>query len=156
SWEWLGFALPEATFRVRCSAGTYVRTLAHDLGAALGTGAALCSLRRTRSEPFSVERTVTLEDLDRLPASEVIAMAGIPIDEALAVLPAVVLDEAAARAIGAGARPAVAAADAAPLGAGPRSVVFRDGTGRSLALGELAADPARPGGALACPHVVFP
>jgi len=152
SWEWLLFDLPLARFRVRCSSGTYVRTLAHDLGAAVGTGGALATLRRLRSDPFGLERSVRMRDLHDQPADEVLAAAGIPLDEALAHLPAVAVDDAGAAALGAGGRPGVTSAGA-PVGAGPRSVVFRDGDGRALALGELLAAPE---GTLACPHVVFP
>jgi tRNA pseudouridine55 synthase len=155
-WEWLAIELPEARFRIRCSGGTYVRTLAHDLGRALGPGAALAMLRRTRSEPFDLERAVTTEDLDRLEPRQVLEQAGIPIDRALEILPAMVLDASAASALGVGGRPPVeldGAGAAPPIGAGPRSVVFRDAAGRALALGELMRDG---GTLLACPHVVFP
>lgn len=155
SWEWLDIRLPEATFRVRCSSGTYVRTLVHDLGLALGCGAALGALRRTRSEPFGIEQAITLAELDRSTPAEALARAGIPLDRALDVLPAVALDPEAAAALGAGGRPAVAPG-AAPLAGGPRSVVFRDASGAVLALGELAADPSDASRTLACPHVVFP
>ncbi|HEY4989480.1 MAG TPA: tRNA pseudouridine(55) synthase TruB, partial [Opitutaceae bacterium] len=47
SWELLRFASPHIDFRLRCTKGTYVRTLAHDLGAQLGCGAHLSALRRT-------------------------------------------------------------------------------------------------------------
>src|SRR5439155_4960361 len=66
TWEWLDFTLPTASFRLRCSGGTYVRTLAHDLGARLGTGAALETLRRLRSEPFGLERSLEWSELERL------------------------------------------------------------------------------------------
>jgi tRNA pseudouridine55 synthase len=155
SWEWLDVRIPEATFRVRCSSGTYVRTLVHDLGQALGCGAALGSLRRLASEPFTIEQAITLAELDTLTAGEALARAGIPLESALASLPAVTLDATAAATLGAGGRPAVAP-EGAPIAAGPRSVVFRDDTGAVLALGELAADPGEPGRALACPRVVFP
>lgn len=157
AWEWLGFALPEATFRVRVSGGTYVRTLAHDLGEALGCGAALKTLRRLRSEPFGIERAVTLADLDRLPAAEALAR-GVPLDEALAVLPAVTLDAEAVDRIGHGAQPVVSLSSApgTTLGAGPRSVVLRDTAGRALGLGELVAAPGEPGHAQVCPHALFP
>src|SRR5580765_7880236 len=62
-WEWLGFDRDRARVRVVCTSGTYVRTLAHDLGQRLGCGAALASLRRLRSEPFDVARAVSLRDL---------------------------------------------------------------------------------------------
>jgi tRNA pseudouridine55 synthase len=153
SWEWFGFALPDAQFRICCSGGTYVRTLAHDLGRALGTGAALAALRRTRSEPFGLERAIALEELERLDPAETFARAGIPIDRALEVLPAVAVDAGAAAALGVGGRPRIDRHEGAPVDGGPRSVVFRDATGGALALGELkSAGDAR----IACPHVVFP
>lgn len=52
-----------ARFRVRCSPGTYVRTLAHDLGRALGVGAHVSRLRRTRVGPFETSGAISLEDL---------------------------------------------------------------------------------------------
>ena len=155
SWEWLDFALPEASFRVVVSGGTYVRTLAHDLGQRLGAGGALRSLRRLRSEPFGLERTVALRDLDLLAPDEVLARAGVALAEALRVLPAVVLDGAAAEEWGLGRRPVVEAG-AAPLGAGPRSVAFFGPGGEPPALGELQPDPAGAGRARACPRVVLP
>ncbi len=153
-WEWLGFEGPDAAFRVRCSGGTYVRTLVHDLGVSLGCGAALAALRRTRSAPFGIEQACTWEDLGGLGAVELLGRHGIPLDRALEVLPAVTLDAVAAEALGHG-RGFAVAADSAPVGTGERSVVFRDASGRALALGGL-----RPGGfageALAAPRVVFP
>ena len=53
----------EYLLRVECSKGTYVRTLCHDLGAALGCGGCMCSLRRTRAAGFGLDRAVTLEAL---------------------------------------------------------------------------------------------
>jgi tRNA pseudouridine55 synthase len=153
-WEWLEMALPEARFRVRCSGGTYVRTLVHDLGAAVGVGAALTGLRRTRSEPFGLDRAVSLEELDRLTPAEVIEKGGTALDDALRVLPSVVLDESAAIEAGMGGHPLVPRGDA-PLAGGARSVVLRDQAGQALALGELTAAD-RSDHAIACPHVVFP
>jgi riboflavin kinase/FMN adenylyltransferase len=54
SWEVLRFASPHIDFRLRCTKGTYVRTLAHDLGAKLGCGAHLSALRRTATDKFTV------------------------------------------------------------------------------------------------------
>ena len=51
------------TFRCLCSKGTYIRTLCHDIGQALGCGAALYSLRRTMAAGFTLADTVTLEDV---------------------------------------------------------------------------------------------
>ncbi|MCL2003888.1 MAG: tRNA pseudouridine(55) synthase TruB [Oscillospiraceae bacterium] len=49
------------TVRIRCSAGTYVRSLIHDIGRELGSGAVMTALRRTRSGPFRVEDAVPVE-----------------------------------------------------------------------------------------------
>ena len=62
----LDFALPRVTFRLRCSKGTYVRTLCADIGRALGCGAHLADLRRTRSGEFSIEKALRLDDLLKL------------------------------------------------------------------------------------------
>jgi tRNA pseudouridine55 synthase len=56
-----------ARFHVDCSSGTYIRSLAHDVGRELALGAHLATLRRTRIGPFSLERARTLPALDALP-----------------------------------------------------------------------------------------
>jgi len=53
----------EWALRVDCSKGTYVRTLCHDIGAALGCGAVMTSLRRTAAGAFSIEQAVPLGDI---------------------------------------------------------------------------------------------
>lgn len=58
--------LPDISFTIRCSRGTYVRTVASDLGESLGTGAHLRSLRRVASGSFNLETAVTLEQLSAL------------------------------------------------------------------------------------------
>ena len=55
--------LPQAKILVDCSKGTYIRALARDLGEALGSGAFLHSLRRTRNGGFSIEQALGIEDL---------------------------------------------------------------------------------------------
>jgi len=67
-------------FRLACSSGTYARSLAHDLGRALGVGAHLCELRRTKIGPFEVARAVTVAQLDLLMQARV--QAGEGVDEA--------------------------------------------------------------------------
>lgn len=62
---------PELSFLVTCSAGTYVRTLAHDLGEALGVGAHLAELRRIANGPFAEDQAVPLERLHDASASDV-------------------------------------------------------------------------------------
>jgi tRNA pseudouridine55 synthase len=58
------YAPPEIGIEVRCAPGTYVRTLAHDLGERLGCGAHLSGLRRTRSEPFELAQALTPEECE--------------------------------------------------------------------------------------------
>lgn len=64
--EVVSFETPRLDLRVRCSKGTYIRTLAEDIGAALGTGAHLRGLRRTASGRFRIEDAVSLEALRQL------------------------------------------------------------------------------------------
>ncbi len=58
-----GRRLPTAMVRVACSKGTYIRALARDLGEALGSGAFLSSLRRTKNGGFGIEDAVSLEEV---------------------------------------------------------------------------------------------
>jgi len=58
-------ALPEIDFTVVCSKGFYVRTYAHDIGEALGCGAHLKNLRRTKSGRFSVDGAITVDELKK-------------------------------------------------------------------------------------------
>ena len=62
----LSFAPPMIGFRVVCSKGTYIRSLVSDIGEALGCGATLNSLRRTRIGTYRVEDAMTVEQLDKL------------------------------------------------------------------------------------------
>ncbi|MEI6826923.1 MAG: tRNA pseudouridine(55) synthase TruB [Desulfuromonadales bacterium] len=62
--ELLSFDLPLVAIRVVCSRGTYIRSLADDIGQRLGCGAALQELRRTASGPFRIENAVALADLE--------------------------------------------------------------------------------------------
>ena len=63
SFEVTGFDNPFVQFRVKSTKGTYVRTLAHDIGNDLGVGANLHDLRRTGSGPLSVDKTHTMEEI---------------------------------------------------------------------------------------------
>jgi len=107
----VSFEPPDATFRVTCSGGTYVRALAADVGAALGCGAHLTALRRTAIGPFQVEDAVPPER----PGPP------LPLDAALRHLPRLDLD----------ADEALAASHGRPLGpagiAGPYGVFDPDG-----------------------------
>ena len=69
--ELLECDLPRLRIRVRCSKGTYIRSLAHEIGEALDSGAHLTALRRTRSGGFTVENAWNLEDfLEKLQNAE--------------------------------------------------------------------------------------
>ena len=60
--EIVEYALPQVRIRVRCSKGTYIRSLAHEIGQALGSGAHLTALRRTRSGGFTLEKAYSLDE----------------------------------------------------------------------------------------------
>ena len=76
-----------------CSRGTYVRTVCHDLGHALGTCGHMGALLRTRSGPFTVERSCTVEELKALKEADRLQEALISCEEALIQYPALVLPE---------------------------------------------------------------
>jgi tRNA pseudouridine55 synthase len=91
-------APPRVVLDVQCSAGTYIRTLAQDIGAALGCGAHLTALTRTASGGFSLEQAHTLADLEALDASQRQTLL-LPADCLVAHLPAVQLEAADAEAL---------------------------------------------------------
>lgn len=64
------FALPDATFTVSCTKGTYVRTLCNDIGEKLGCGGHLAALRRIRSGRFDVKDAISMDELRTLPRSD--------------------------------------------------------------------------------------
>jgi tRNA pseudouridine55 synthase len=82
----------EATVVLHCSAGTYVRSIAHDAGQALRCGAFLKSLRRTASGDFKIERARTLEELAALAHEGRLQEALIPAAELLPAFPAELVD----------------------------------------------------------------
>lgn len=73
SFEITGENLPHVDFCVECSKGTYVRTLAHDLGRNLGPGASLTALRRIASGDHRIDNAVTLETLQAMSPAEISA-----------------------------------------------------------------------------------
>jgi tRNA pseudouridine55 synthase len=78
--------------KVQCSSGVYVRTLAHDIGQALGVGAHLAELRRTRVGHFQIERALTLNELGGLSREELRGALVSPFDM-LSHLPIIRLDD---------------------------------------------------------------
>lgn len=95
-------AAAEITVRVRCGSGTYVRTLVADVGDALGCGAALSRLVRTRVGPYDLAAAVPWSALGEPGAAEALSARILPPDSALGDRPAVSLDMAQARAFGHG------------------------------------------------------
>jgi tRNA pseudouridine55 synthase len=110
-----GDELLQAVVRVRCGKGTYVRTLAADLGRALGVPAHLAALRRTEAGPFGLEEAITLEDATQLASTDRSALHRrlVPLERALRSWPAVSLSPGAARDLGHG---QAVATDDAPAG----------------------------------------
>lgn len=88
-----GFGLWTLDFglKVSCSAGTYVRTLAEDIGKKLNTGAHLAALRRTRAGKFDIKDAVTLEKLEEIVAANELERVLISTNEAVSHLPEIEL-----------------------------------------------------------------
>lgn len=84
---------PVARLRAHCSGGTYMRSIAHDLGQALGCGAHLDALRRIASGEFELAQARTLEQLESLAAEERLFDALVPAGTMLPGFPAVFVDE---------------------------------------------------------------
>lgn len=92
SLELLSLELPLFHFRVRCSKGTYVRTLAEDIAIKLGTCAHLQSLRRLDVQPFQQQDMITLDELSALTEQGKAESALLPVDAGLVDWPVVTLD----------------------------------------------------------------
>jgi tRNA pseudouridine55 synthase len=126
------------TIAVRCSKGTYIRTLAEDIGRVLGCGASLAALRRTGSGPLSVDQAISLDALAALTEAEREALLRPP-DALLADWPSLSLDQAEAARFLSGLRRRVARADAPQLRVyGPQAQAFLGSA--HIAAGELIAD----------------
>ena len=87
----------EYEIHVECSSGTYIRTLISDLGEALGCGAVMTELRRTKANGFEIEKAVTLEELEEAVNSGRIEDVLIPVDKALEEYPVIKVSEAQAK-----------------------------------------------------------
>lgn len=98
-------SLPDIVFTVRCSKGTYVRTLADDIGTALGVGAHLTKLRRTASGCFIELKAITLEQLAATSPDELLQKRLISIRDALAGLAELELNESGCRRVSKGIAP---------------------------------------------------
>ena len=79
------------TIRVRCSKGTYVRTLCHDLGRALGCGGCMSSLRRTRAGSFTLAQAVTMQQVLDFAAGQDPQQLLMPVDAVFAAHPPLIV-----------------------------------------------------------------
>ncbi|MDZ4857990.1 MAG: tRNA pseudouridine(55) synthase TruB [Candidatus Hydrogenedentes bacterium] len=130
----LGYAPPDAAFRVRCTRGTYARALAYDVGEKLGCGATLASLRRTAVGKHTIERA---KPVDAFASPEDVAGSLLPVDDVLE-LPAVRVRKASRGAVIAGAtleRPDLVEECSIDKG----WVQVKSETGELLAMGEVHA-----------------
>ncbi len=135
--ELLDFAGERFTIRVACSKGTYIRSLAMDIGTALGCGAHLRGLRRTRIGPFDVADAVTLAQLEGCAIEDRDGLLA-PADALVAGFPAIVLDAEEARGLlqGRVLQPAASAGEGVVRVYGPQGFL---GLGQWQADGKLAA-----------------
>lgn len=90
----LGIELPSISLDIECSAGLYVRSIAHDLGARLGCGGHLAELRRVRAGGFTIEDAHSLEELSQAKQDGRLAEFLLPPERALLDWPAIHLDAA--------------------------------------------------------------
>lgn len=89
--------LARASFLVTCSAGTYVRTIAHDLGQALGVGGSLTALRRLATGGFTIDEAIPLDEVVALGERGALASRLVSVDDALRLVPSVTVDPATCR-----------------------------------------------------------
>ena len=141
-------SLPDFVIRVRCGKGTYIRSLAADIGARLGSGGALAALFRTRVGPYALEQAVPWSLLREARSGAQFWARVLPPDSALGHLPAVSVEDEEARRFSHGqAVPAPGCPDGAARVYAPGGLFLGVGrAGRDLVKPErlLHADPARP------------
>jgi len=123
----------DARLRVHCSGGTYMRSIAHDVGQALGCGAHLTELRRLASGEFEIDQARTLEQLAALAAEERLVDAFVPSEKLLPAFPSVFVDELTAAQVRHGRN-----FPASPFRAGPPAKYVKavTRTGALVAIGE--------------------
>lgn len=134
----LDWQTPYLTLRVRCSKGTYIRVLGEDIGAALGCGAHLQTLRRTQVGNLTIDAAMALEELAARQEQER-ASALAPVDALLTSFPAVQLPEALAKRFLHGQRLALGKENVAYPRDGGRVRVYRQENGALLGTGLMQA-----------------
>ena len=156
SWDDTDPDRPIAVVEVACSAGTYVRALARDLGAAVGSGAYLGALRRTRSGGFTESGAIALDEVRATAATGAAALAAVllPIDTGLERFPEVALsaEETAGVARGQFVRPAAGFAPGAERyrlrsAEGALAAIATDAGSGRLAPDKVLIEPVPAGGA---------
>jgi tRNA pseudouridine55 synthase len=118
--------------RVVCSAGTYIRTLAQDIGRKLKTGAHLSALRRTRAGKFRIEDSVTLEKLEEIASAGKLGEVFVSMNECVAHLPERKLNETELEEVKHGRKIA-----AQEIGAGAEFVRLTGNGGKLLGIGRI-------------------
>lgn len=94
------FADDLARFEIECSSGTYIRSIAHEIGQMLGCGSFLYSLTRTRIGSFSIDNAIKIENFENLPDEDKLTVPHfIALNEIVLNIPSIVLDNLQARKI---------------------------------------------------------
>ncbi len=134
--EMTRFEPPELDLAVVCSSGTYIRSIARDLGESLGVGAHLTALRRTAIGHFSVDEALTLDRLEQAAEALITPLA------ALAHLPRIAVSDAERALLSQGRRVPVGREGAREGASGP--IAVHDGAGGLVAIGEVDDDLLQP------------
>lgn len=137
----------DVTLLVRCSKGTYVRTLCADIGEALGVGGHVRELARTRVGPLRVEDALTVDEVAMRQGRGELGELFMPMDQALGELPAASLDQATSDRVVHGVAVPLQALRWEAGAARPAGTIVRlkDPSGRLLALGSLPQAGAESG-----------
>jgi tRNA pseudouridine55 synthase len=134
--DFLDYQAPYLTLRVSCSKGTYIRVLGEDIGAALGCGAHLKALRRTRVGQLSLDDAVTLDRLAETPDDARTQLLA-PVDALLSSFPRIALSDALAQRFLHGQRLALGKENVAFPSETGRVRVYREAEGQLLGTAQL-------------------
>ncbi|MCL5036484.1 MAG: tRNA pseudouridine(55) synthase TruB [Chloroflexi bacterium] len=139
--ELLRWEKPKIELEIECGSGFYVRSLARDVGEKLGCGACLASLERTRSGPFSIEDSYSVEDLAGMEDGEELEKAVISPEDILKNLPSVIVDKAGEDALAYGIRISAPENFNVPEG---EAVMLLNESNKILAVGKINTDEIAP------------
>jgi tRNA pseudouridine55 synthase len=141
----VGIQIPDVTFRVACSKGTYIRTLCADMGDKLGVGGHLSTLVRERVGPLLIEQALTVDEVELRLKEGTLAASMLTLDQALAEHPACTVGAATARRVLHGMPVPLSEVltrdgwPSAVLDGSNRAIRIKDEAGRLLAIGTLPA-----------------